>query len=80
MCLGRLGIEHFHTIYYKVVAVGSKGVLDVALEEDVAALDEVVVVGFGTQKKASVVGSITNINCVIFSLPIRFTPNLQKSI
>lgn len=35
--------------------------LDVALEEDVAALDEVVVVGFGTQKKASVVGSITNI-------------------
>ena len=45
----------------KVVAVGSKGVLDVALEEDVAALDEVVVVGFGTQKKASVVGSITNI-------------------
>ena len=23
MCLGRLGIEHFHTIYYKVVAVGS---------------------------------------------------------
>lgn len=27
----------------KVVAVGSKGVLDVALEEDVAALDEVVV-------------------------------------
>lgn len=35
--------------------------LDVALEEDVATLDEVVVVGFGTQKKASVVGSITNI-------------------
>ena len=49
------------TLEGNVVAVGSKGVLDVALEEDVAALDEVVVVGFGTQKKASVVGSITNI-------------------
>ena len=41
-----------------MVAVGSKGVLDVALEEDVAALDEVVVVGFGTQKKASVVAPL----------------------
>ena len=45
----------------KVLAVGSKGIIDVSMEEDVAALDEVVVVGFGTQKKASVVGSITNI-------------------
>ena len=53
----------------KVVAVGSKGVLDVALEEDVAALDEVVVVGFGTQKKASVVGSITNIEPAKLAAP-----------
>lgn len=45
----------------KVLPVGSKGIIDVSMEEDVAALDEVVVVGFGTQKKASVVGSITNI-------------------
>lgn len=45
----------------KVISVGSKGIIDVSMEEDVAALDEVVVVGFGTQKKASVVGSITNI-------------------
>ena len=45
----------------KVLPIGSKGIIDVSMEEDVAALDEVVVVGFGTQKKASVVGSITNI-------------------
>ena len=45
----------------KVVPVGSRGIVDVSMEENVAALDEVVVVGFGTQKKASVVGSITNI-------------------
>lgn len=45
----------------KIVSVGSKGIIDVSMEEDVAALDEVVVVGYGTQKKASVVGSITNV-------------------
>lgn len=44
-----------------MLPIGSKGIIDVSMEEDVAALDEVVVVGFGTQKKASVVGSITNI-------------------
>ncbi len=43
------------------VNVGNQGILDVTLEEDIEALDEVVVVGYGTQKKASVVGSITNV-------------------
>jgi TonB-linked outer membrane protein, SusC/RagA family/TonB-dependent outer membrane receptor, SusC/RagA subfamily, signature region len=43
------------------VRVGNQGIIDVTMEEDVEALDEVVVVGFGTQKKASVVGSITNV-------------------
>ena len=43
------------------ISVGNQGIIDVTLEEDVEALDEVVVVGYGTQKKASVVGSITNI-------------------
>ncbi len=45
----------------KEIAVGNRGILDVTLDEDVEALDEVVVVGYGTQKKASVVGSITNV-------------------
>lgn len=45
----------------KEIQVGSQGIIDVTLEEDIEALDEVVVVGFGTQKKASVVGSITNV-------------------
>jgi TonB-linked SusC/RagA family outer membrane protein len=43
------------------VETGTRGIIDVTMEEDVEALDEVVVVGFGTQKKASVVGSITNV-------------------
>lgn len=45
----------------RLVEVGSRGILDVTMDEDIEALDEVVVVGFGAQKKASVVGSITNI-------------------
>lgn len=45
----------------KIVKVGKELVIDVVLDENVSALNEVVVVGYGTQKKASVVGSITNI-------------------
>ncbi len=45
----------------KIVPVGSKGIIDVSLDEDVAALDEVVVVGYGSQKKTSVVGAITSV-------------------
>ncbi|MFV0268682.1 MAG: SusC/RagA family TonB-linked outer membrane protein, partial [Draconibacterium sp.] len=41
--------------------VGSKNIIDVTMEADVEALDEVMVVGYGTQKRASVVGSITSI-------------------
>ena len=45
-----------------MVAVGSKGVLDVALEEDVAALDEVVVVGYGSSKKSTVTGASVKVS------------------
>lgn len=58
----------------KVVSIGSKGIIDVSMEEDVAALDEVVVVGFGTQKKASVVGSITNVE------PAKLSMNPSRSL
>jgi len=37
-------------------------VINVTLQNDANALEEVAVVGFGTQKKASVISSITNIN------------------
>ena len=53
----------FSYIGYKTkeVDVGKRGIIDVTLEEDIKALDEVMVVGYGTQKRASVVGSITSI-------------------
>ena len=40
------------------IKVGSKINFDVILEEDIEALDEVVVTGYGSQKKMSVIGSI----------------------
>lgn len=40
------------------ITVGSSNVIDVAMVPDVGALEEVVVIGYGTQKKQSVVGAI----------------------
>jgi len=44
------------------VAINDRSVINIELQPDVAALEEVVVVGFGTQKKESVVGSISAVN------------------
>ncbi len=44
------------------VALGGKSVVDVALSGEVTDLDEVVVVGYSTQKRANVVGSVTSIS------------------
>lgn len=46
----------------KSIAIGSKTRIDVILAEDSKALDEVVVVGYGTQKKSDLTGSITQIS------------------
>ncbi|WP_282040941.1 SusC/RagA family TonB-linked outer membrane protein [Winogradskyella flava] len=43
------------------IQINGRATIDVVLEEDVAALDEVVVIGYGTQKKESVVAAITQI-------------------
>ncbi len=44
------------------MAVGSSTTIDVVLAEDILKLDEVVVVGYGTQKKSDVTGSLTSIS------------------
>lgn len=43
----------------RVIAVNNQTNLNVILDDDVANLDEVVVVGYGTQKKATVTGAVT---------------------
>lgn len=51
----------FSYIGFKPITVPLNGqtTLNVAMEEDVASLEEVVVVGYGTQKKATVTGAVT---------------------
>ena len=44
------------------ISVGNQSVINVALEPDLEQLDEVVVVGYGIQKKADVTGSIGSLN------------------
>lgn len=44
-----------------VVEVGTQTKLDVALETDITSLDEVVVVGYGTQRKVDVTGAVAQV-------------------
>ena len=44
------------------VAIGNQNVINVTLKFDTEKIDEVVVVGYGHQKKASVIGSISTID------------------
>ncbi|AWW31573.1 hypothetical protein DN752_16375 [Echinicola strongylocentroti] len=60
----------------KEIKIGASSVYEVVLEEDQKALDEVVVVGFGEQKKVSVVGSVTTIEPKELKIP---TSNLSQS-
>lgn len=46
----------------KEVAVGNQSVINVALVPDDQTLDEVVVVGYGTQKKANLTGAVSTID------------------
>ncbi len=54
----------FSYIGYKAleVSVGGKSTLNVTLEEDAAALGEVIVVGYGSQKKSQTTGAISQVS------------------
>ncbi|WP_158856454.1 SusC/RagA family TonB-linked outer membrane protein [Lunatibacter salilacus] len=43
------------------VSVNGRSIIDVILEEDLQSLDEVVIVGYGTQRKANLTGSVSSI-------------------
>ena len=45
----------------QVIGVDNKNEIDVVLEEDVASLEEVVVVGYGKQKRATVSGAVSSV-------------------
>lgn len=46
------------------VVINNQRRLDIVLQADVAALDEVVVIGFGTQKKSDLTGAVSSIKSV----------------
>ncbi|MEX0314615.1 MAG: TonB-dependent receptor [Allomuricauda sp.] len=51
------------------VGINNRSSLTINLQEDAAGLDEVVVVGFGTQKKEAVVGAMTSIKPAELKIP-----------
>lgn len=46
----------------QTVVIGNKSQIDVTLDENVQEMDEVIVVGYGTQKKSDLTGSVASVN------------------
>jgi hypothetical protein len=59
----------------ETAAVPKRLTLDMVMKEDTKELDEVVVVGMGTQRKASVIGAISAINVAELKTPARSLTN-----
>lgn len=59
----------------EVVSVEGKTTLNITLTSDMAQLDEIVVVGMGTQRKASVIGAISNVSMDDIKIPSRSLTN-----
>lgn len=59
----------------QTIRVQNSQKINVVLEEDSNLMDEVVVVGFGTQKKESVVGAITAVKAKELQAPVRSLSN-----
>ncbi len=57
------------------ITVGSGTTIDIVLEEDLNELDQVVVVGMGTQRKASVIGAISTVSVDDIKIPTRSLTN-----
>ncbi|MDR1407801.1 MAG: TonB-dependent receptor [Tannerella sp.] len=58
------------------IATGSQTRLQITLQEDLQALEEVVVVGYGTQRKATVTGSVSSVKGgEVIKVPVTNTSN-----
>lgn len=58
----------FSFLGYKTLEIQTEGkpVISVVLEEDIADLDQVVIIGYGTAKKRDLTGSVTRIDAQVF--------------
>ncbi|MDB0717259.1 TonB-dependent receptor [Bacteroides xylanisolvens] len=54
----------------KIVKVGNQTTINVSLEESTSALEEVVVVGYGAQKKVTMTGSVASVNMGSLKTPV----------
>ncbi|WP_375582630.1 carboxypeptidase-like regulatory domain-containing protein [Cyclobacterium xiamenense] len=62
----------------KEIEVGNSAILDIILQADVTALDEVVVVGYGTFRKRDMTGSVSSVSSESVSkVP---TPNVDQAL
>ncbi|MCP9766380.1 DUF3520 domain-containing protein [Lacihabitans sp. LS3-19] len=61
----------------KEVKVGKKDTINVSLDYEAAALEEVVVIGYSTVRKSSLSGAVTKINGYGQDFP-SFTPNVEQ--
>ncbi|MCC5927772.1 MAG: TonB-dependent receptor [Cyclobacteriaceae bacterium] len=64
------------------VVVGNRSVINITLTADITALDEIVVVGFGTMKKTDIVGSSASANLEAFKEApnVNLLQSLQGSV
>ena len=62
----------------KEVLVGGRSVIDVVLNSDVTSLEEVVVVGYGSQKRENLTGAIAQINAE--DIALRPSPNIITAL
>ncbi len=53
----------FSSIGYKSqeVEIGNQAIIDLVMQEDIAALEEIVVIGYGTQKRSEITGSVASV-------------------
>jgi TonB-linked SusC/RagA family outer membrane protein len=56
------------------IIVGNQQLLTIILQDDIKKLDEVVVVGYGTQKRENLTGAISTISSTVFSDKIASSP------
>lgn len=62
-------VLQFSFIGYKPqeVAISNRTTVDIVLQEEATALDEVIVVGYGTQKKANLTGAVEQVTSEVFA-------------
>ena len=74
------GVLTISAVGYRAVSVevGDRQVINVSLEPDVESLEDAVVIGYGTQKKATITGSLTTVDSKL--LTQNTVPSLSNAI